>query len=104
MLRDPERRAAPAPRPPTARSAPRCPREGSTSSPPSTPPCCAPPATTPNQEHGFDPADYVAPADVAALLHDDWHVEADEKRPCTITGGAGSHHTHDLLLRARSPR
>lgn len=50
---------------------------------------------------GFDPADYVAPADVAALLDDGWRVEVDEKRSRDITGGAGAHHTHDLVLRAR---
>jgi SAM-dependent methyltransferase len=50
---------------------------------------------------GFDPADYVGPADVAALLGDGWRVEVDEKRPRDITGGAGAHHTHDLVLRAR---
>jgi SAM-dependent methyltransferase len=56
------------------------------------------------KEHGFDPADFVAPADVAALLDDAWQVEVDERRPRTITGGAGSHHTHDLVLRARRLR
>jgi SAM-dependent methyltransferase len=50
---------------------------------------------------GFDPADYVSPADVAALLDDGWRVEVDEKRARDITGGAGAHHTHDLVLRAR---
>lgn len=50
--------------------------------------------------HGFDPADYVAPADVAALLGEGWRVEVDERRPRVITGGAGAHHTHDLVLRA----
>jgi SAM-dependent methyltransferase len=50
---------------------------------------------------GFDPADYVGPADVAALLGDGWRVEVDEKRPRDITGGAGAHHIHDLVLRAR---
>jgi SAM-dependent methyltransferase len=50
---------------------------------------------------GFDPADYVGPADVAALLGDGWRVEVDEKRPRDITGGAGAHHTHDLVLWAR---
>jgi hypothetical protein len=53
------------------------------------------------KEHGFDPADYVSPADVAALLDDRWQVEVDEKRARDITGGAGAHHTHDLVLRAR---
>jgi len=50
---------------------------------------------------GFDPADYVGPADVAALLDDGWRVEVDEKRSRDITGGAGAHHTHDLVLRVR---
>lgn len=51
--------------------------------------------------HGFDPDDYVAPADVAALLDDGWEVELDERRPRSITGGAGAHHSHDVVLRAR---
>jgi SAM-dependent methyltransferase len=51
--------------------------------------------------HGFDPADYVSPADVAALLDERWRVEVDERRPRHIDGGAGAHHTHDLVLRAR---
>ena len=54
--------------------------------------------------HGVDPADYVAPADVAALLDDGWQVEVDERRPRTITGGAGAHHSHDLVLKARRLR
>jgi hypothetical protein len=51
--------------------------------------------------HGFDPADYVSPADVAAVLDEGWQVEVDEKRARDITGGAGAHHTHDVVLRAR---
>jgi len=51
--------------------------------------------------HGFDPADYVGPADVAALLGGGWQVEVDEKRSRDIASGAGAHHTHDLVLRAR---
>jgi SAM-dependent methyltransferase len=51
--------------------------------------------------HGFDPADYVQPADVAALLDDDWHVEVDETRPRTVEAGAGAGHTLDRVLRAR---
>lgn len=51
--------------------------------------------------HGFDPADYVSPSDVAALL-DDWQVDVDERRPRDVpVGGGGAHHTHDLVLRAR---
>jgi hypothetical protein len=31
--------------------------------------------------HGFDPADVVSPADVAALLDDRWRVEVDGRPP-----------------------
>jgi SAM-dependent methyltransferase len=51
--------------------------------------------------HGCDPDDYVSPADVAALLGDSWRIEVNETRPRHVTGGAGSHHTHDVVLRAR---
>lgn len=54
---------------------------------------------------GFDPADYIWPAMVAALLDEDWEVEVDEQRPRTAPeGGAGAHHTHDVVLRARRLR
>ncbi|MDP9117112.1 MAG: class I SAM-dependent methyltransferase [Actinomycetota bacterium] len=49
----------------------------------------------------FDPEDYVNPGDVAAALDDGWQIEINEKRPRTITGGAGAGHSHDLILRAR---
>ena len=51
--------------------------------------------------HGVDPDDYVSPADVATLLDERWRIEVDETRPRHVTGGAGSHHTHDVILRAR---
>ncbi|MEU3690600.1 class I SAM-dependent methyltransferase [Streptomyces narbonensis] len=54
---------------------------------------------------GFDPADYVWPSMVAALLTDDWVVEVDEQRPRVVPdGGAGAHHTDDVVLRARRLR
>ncbi len=50
----------------------------------------------------FDPADFVWPSMVAALLDDAWQVELDEQRPrVTPEGGAGAHHTDDVVLRAR---
>ena len=56
-------------------------------------------------DSGFDPADYVWPAMVAALLDEDWEVERDEQRPReTPAGGAGAHHADDLVLRARKLR
>jgi len=57
------------------------------------------------QDSGFDPAAYVSPAMVAALLDDDWQVELDEQRPRVAPGsGAGAHHADDLVLRARRLR
>ncbi|MFH8470756.1 class I SAM-dependent methyltransferase [Streptomyces sp. NPDC017991] len=54
---------------------------------------------------GFDPADYIWPSMVAALLDDDWTVEVDEQRPRVAPdGGAGAHHTDDVVLRARRLR
>ena len=56
-------------------------------------------------EHGFDPAEYVAPADVAAVLDEDWAVEVDEVRPRAVpASGGGTHHSHDVVLRARRLR
>ncbi|MER7955830.1 class I SAM-dependent methyltransferase [Streptomyces sp. NPDC096030] len=56
-------------------------------------------------EGGFDPADYVWPSMVAELLDDDWRIEVDEQRPRVAPeGGAGAHHTDDIVLRARRLR
>lgn len=50
---------------------------------------------------GFDPADYVSPANVAALLDDDWQTVVNETRPREVPdSGAGAHHSHDVVLRA----
>jgi SAM-dependent methyltransferase len=52
-----------------------------------------------------DPADYVWPSMVAALLDADWQVEVDEVRPRVVPdGGAGAHHADDVVLRARRLR
>ncbi|MFD4372477.1 class I SAM-dependent methyltransferase [Streptomyces sp. NPDC058486] len=59
----------------------------------------------PEQDSAFDPADYVWPSMVAALLGEDWRVDVDEERPRVAPeGGAGAHHTHDVVLRARRLR
>jgi SAM-dependent methyltransferase len=61
--------------------------------------------TQPAHDSRFDPADYVWPPMVAALLNDDWEVELDEQRPrIAPDGGAGAHPTEDLVLRARRRR
>jgi SAM-dependent methyltransferase len=49
---------------------------------------------------GFDPDDYVSPADVAGLLDDEWQFEIEENRPRHVTSGAGAHRTADYILRA----
>jgi SAM-dependent methyltransferase len=57
------------------------------------------------QDSDFDPADYVWPPMVAALLNDDWEVERDEERPrIAPDSGAGAHHSADVVLRARRLR
>ncbi|MDQ2815631.1 MAG: NAD(P)/FAD-dependent oxidoreductase [Actinomycetota bacterium] len=56
------------------------------------------------QAAGINPADYVMPADIAALLDDTWQREVSEQRPRPPRSGAGSHHTHDIVLRARRLR
>lgn len=59
------------------------------------------------REHGFDPADYVLPDDIASRLRDDparrdgWVIEVDETRPRRMPPGTDSPHTHDTVLRAR---
>lgn len=58
--------------------------------------------TEPARDDGFDPADFVWPAMVAALLDDGWKIERDERRPRVAPdGGAGAHHGDDVVLRAR---
>jgi SAM-dependent methyltransferase len=55
--------------------------------------------------NGFDPANYVWPSMVAALLDDDWQLELDEQRPrIAPDSGAGAGHTDDIVLRARRLR
>ncbi|MCQ9132274.1 class I SAM-dependent methyltransferase [Streptomyces hilarionis] len=61
--------------------------------------------TRQHHDGGFDPADYVWPSMVRELLDDDWEVEVDGRRPRVAPdGGAGAHHTDDLVLRARRLR
>lgn len=51
--------------------------------------------------HGFDPADYVSPSDVASLLDGGWLTTFDERRPRLVHAGAGAGHSHDVVLHAR---
>jgi hypothetical protein len=52
-------------------------------------------------ELDFDPSAYYQPADIAKLLDDTWTVLINETRPRTAPAPAGTHHTHDTVLRAR---
>ena len=56
------------------------------------------------RSHGFDPDDYVQPADVAASLDDGWTIEVDETRPFASTSHGGSPHSKDTVLKARRHR
>lgn len=51
--------------------------------------------------HGIDPARRVDGAAFLAALDEGWQVEVDERRERPTTEGAGAHHTHDIVLRAR---
>ena len=59
----------------------------------------------PAQDGGPDPADYVWPSMVFALLDDDWQIQVHEERPRVgPETGAGAHHVADLVMRARRLR
>jgi SAM-dependent methyltransferase len=55
-------------------------------------------------DHDFDPADYINVADVRAAVTDGWDVRVDERRPRSVSGGGGAHHTEDLVLRLHRHR
>jgi hypothetical protein len=54
----------------------------------------------PRQEEDFDPADYYQPDDIAGFLDPTWNVLIKETRPRAAPTPAGTHHTHDTVLRA----
>lgn len=49
---------------------------------------------------GFDPADYYQSDDIAQLLDPSWNVLINHTRPRAAPSPAGTHHTHDTVLRA----
>lgn len=55
----------------------------------------------PRPEEGFDPSDYYQLNDIAKLLDHGWTVQVNETRPRTAPTPAGTHHTHDTVLRAQ---
>jgi SAM-dependent methyltransferase len=56
---------------------------------------------TPHDTHGLEPGDYYQPTDVAAFLDEGWKILVNEIRPRTVAPPPGTHHTHDIVLRAR---
>lgn len=52
---------------------------------------------------GFDPRDNHQADEIARLLDDNWTVVINEIRPRTAPAPAGTHHTHDTVLRAQTP-
>lgn len=55
----------------------------------------------PDPEHGITPADYYQPSEVARLLDDTRTILTSQTRPRTAPAPAGTHHTHDTVLRAQ---
>jgi SAM-dependent methyltransferase len=53
-----------------------------------------------HEEH-LDPDEWVSPRDVSRRLDSHWIIDVDEIRERRISGGAGMHHSHDVVLRAR---
>lgn len=52
----------------------------------------------------FSPADMVGVDNLKSFLAghtEDWQLESFEQRPREISGGAGAHHSEDVVLRAR---
>ncbi|MFI8849820.1 class I SAM-dependent methyltransferase [Streptomyces sp. 891-h] len=47
---------------------------------------------------------YYQPGEIAGLLGGDWTVLVDETRPRAAPAPAGTHHTHDVVLRAQRVR
>lgn len=56
------------------------------------------------RDEGIDPTSFYQPAEIALRLDRDWIVEVDQTRPRSAPAPAGTHHTHDTVLRARRPR
>lgn len=52
---------------------------------------------------GITPADFVGVGEVRAALaaSSSWDIEVHEARAREVSGGAGAHHTEDIVLRAR---
>jgi SAM-dependent methyltransferase len=55
----------------------------------------------PREELGVDPRDFYQPGEVAGLLGDDWTVLINDTRPRAAPAPEGTHHAHDVVLRAQ---
>ncbi|NEE01368.1 class I SAM-dependent methyltransferase [Phytoactinopolyspora halotolerans] len=51
--------------------------------------------------NGVDFRDYYQPDDIAGILDDAWTVLINQRRPREAPAPAGTHHTHDTVLRAQ---
>jgi SAM-dependent methyltransferase len=58
----------------------------------------------PGDAHGFDPADFYQPGELARLLDDGWKILVNESRPRTAAAPAGTSHVRDIVLRAQRLR
>lgn len=61
-------------------------------------------ADLPPDHHHRRARDHYQPADVAALLDDDWIIRVDEVRPRAASAPPGTRHTRDTVLRAERKR
>lgn len=61
-------------------------------------------ADLPPDHHHRRARDHYQPADVAALLDDDWIIRVDEVRPRAAPAPPGTRHTRDTVLRAERKR
>jgi SAM-dependent methyltransferase len=52
----------------------------------------------------FDRNDYLWPSDIAEMLGDDWKILVNETRARAAPPPPGTHHTHDVALRAQRRR
>ena len=55
-------------------------------------------------DNGVVPRDYYQPAEIATFLDGNWKILVDETRRRHAPAPAGTHHTHDTVLRAQRLR
>ncbi|MDO5617248.1 class I SAM-dependent methyltransferase [Kocuria sp.] len=55
------------------------------------------------QAHGFNSDEFITPGHVRdyAVATGEWKVVTDDRRERDVAGGAGAHHSHDVVVRLR---